>query len=113
MNRLLNMINSMDTDELRLIQRDLYEGNIGYLVRRRLFELDKDKDDDKKVCPVCGTKITETNDKFTLVFGPPDFRKKASFDEADCLRFFVSGLGTKDPEAEQRKALPDKERRKI
>ncbi len=93
MNKLANIINSMSEQELKLIQKDLYEGNIGYLIKKRLYEIDKSKsDEEKKVCPICGAKVSEDTAKYVLMFGPPDFRKKAMFDEIDCLGYFIANI---------------------
>ena len=91
MNKLIHIINSMNEQELKLIQKDLFEGNISYLIKKRLNEKKKEVDENK-VCPVCGTKLTEVTAKYILVFGLKDFRKKAMFDEIDCLGFFISKL---------------------
>ena len=45
MNKLYHIINSLDAHELKLIQKDLYEGNIGYFIKKRLYELEKNIND--------------------------------------------------------------------
>lgn len=91
MNRLSALIDTMDENELKLIQKDLYEGNISYHIKRKLTQYNN-KTDDQNVCPVCGAELDDENTKYRLEFGKNGVRRKAGFDEIDCLSFFVSQL---------------------
>jgi hypothetical protein len=91
MNRLAGIINAMNYKELKEIQKDLAEGNIGRLIKARLDQIEKTIGYEK-VCPTCDSKISEDTAKYTLMFGPADFRKKASFCGLDCLTFFAGRL---------------------
>ncbi len=87
MNKLARIINNLNYKELLLIKKDLETGNIERLINKRIEELSPTK---SKTCPVCGAEIK--NDNYTLIFGPEDFRKKASFDGRDCLEYFLYKL---------------------
>jgi len=89
MNNLTRIINALDYKELKAIQRDLAEGNVGKLITERIDTIEKSIGNDTKICPTCGTDVKEESAKFVLIFGPQDFRKKASFCGHDCLGFFI------------------------
>ena len=91
MNKLAKIINELSYDELKLIKKDLIEGNIEKLINLRLKNLEEDMVG--IVCPICNTSITDPdNGALTLFFGPKDFRRKATFDGADCMEYFMESL---------------------
>ncbi len=92
MNKLIGIINSLDYKELKAIQKDVSEGNMGKLIKERMDEIEKSMGYEERVCPTCGSKISEETAKYILVFGSSDFRKRAMFDEMDCLTFFIERL---------------------
>jgi hypothetical protein len=92
MNKLNDMINSMNYEDLKKIERDLNEGHISKLINTRLKKIDQNK----KICPICYKDIMEGEEAFTLTFGPSDFKKKASFCALDCLEFFISQMREKE-----------------
>ncbi len=47
----------------------------------------------RNVCAHCATNIeSQSNSQMTLLFGPSDFRKKATFCGQDCLEMFLFNL---------------------
>ena len=92
MNHLVRIINSLDYKELKAIQKDLAEGNMGKLIAEKIFNIEKSIGVDDKVCPTCENKINEKEAHYTLIFGPVDFKKKASFCGHDCLTFFIDKI---------------------
>ncbi|MBN2459357.1 hypothetical protein JXB28_03670 [Candidatus Woesearchaeota archaeon] len=88
MNRLANLIASLDEEDLNLIKKDLEAGNIERLINKKLQE--KKEKDFNKVCPVCQASIQDEG--LTLIFGPKDFRKKATFCAMDCLEYFLDKI---------------------
>jgi hypothetical protein len=92
MNKLAGIINSLNYKELKEIQRDLAEGNMGKVIKSRMDEIEKSLGYEERICPTCGNPVAEATAKYILVFGPPDFRKRGLFDEIDCLTFFVDKL---------------------
>ena len=87
MNKLATIINSMDYRDLKSLQRDLYEGNIGNLIKKNI---DKTDSISKRICPTCGTTLKKP--PYSLEFGREDFKKRAGFCGLDCLSFFVTNL---------------------
>jgi hypothetical protein len=85
------MINLLDYGQLVKLQKDLASGghHLHNLVRQRAHQLETK---DRKVCAFCGTQINEEASAYTLLFGPSDFRKKASFCALDCLESFNKNL---------------------
>ena len=91
MNKLAKIINELSYDELKLIKKDLAEGNIEKLINLRLKNFEEERG--VIVCPVCNTSISDPdNGALTLIFGPKDFRKKATFDASDCMEYFMEHL---------------------
>lgn len=88
MNKLARLINELDEEDLELIRKDLEAGNLDRLIRHKFME--KQGQESNKVCPVCQTPISD--DSLTLIFGPKDFRKKASFCALDCLEYFIDKI---------------------
>lgn len=86
MNRLAKMIDEMSFDELRLIKRDLESGNIDRLINKKI-EMSASS---SRLCPVCHNTVDDGG--LTLIFGPKEFKQKASFCAFDCLEYFLSKL---------------------
>ena len=88
MNRLAKLIKEMPLDDLLLLKKDLDKGNIDKLLRQQIKHI---QDNRITLCPVCSSPVKE-GEGFHLQFGPPGLRKKATFDGADCLNYFVSRM---------------------
>ncbi len=88
MNRLANIINNLNYEELKAIEKDFNNGNIERLIKDRLLHFEQGK----KICPVCYRTIDENDEHFTLIFGPQEFKKKANFCGLDCLEFFIAKI---------------------
>jgi len=88
MNELINVINNLSYEELKNIEKDLNQGNIERLIKEKLLHFEKGR----RICPICYRTINEGDEHFTLIFGPNDFKKKASFCGVDCLEFFISKI---------------------
>ena len=73
----------------------------GLATKRIVSEkLRKKMRDFEKSCTVCSSELRFYNrSNYTLVFGPDDFKKKASFCGLDCLQYFTDHLKDihKDP----------------
>ena len=82
----------LDYNELMRFKTDVDTGAIA--VKRLLEEKIKNKlKEHEKVCVTCSNNLNfyKTNN-YTLVFGPDDFKKKASFCGLDCLEYFIHKL---------------------
>jgi hypothetical protein len=86
MNKLARIIENLSEEDLLKVKRDLLAGNIDRLIEKRLAESKIALSE--KICPVCNGPIT--NESFILEFGSKHLRRKAHFDAADCLEYFVS-----------------------
>ena len=89
MNKLSKVISDISYDELKLIKLDLQKGNIETLINNRIKQFEVGN---KIVCPVCNSKVNDVENAYTLIFGPKEFRRKASFCATDCLEYFIGKL---------------------
>ena len=86
MEKITNIIKELEKEELQELKNLINKGKAEQVVNK---ELEKFKNPNK-VCPVCNTPVKEKD--FTLFFGPTGLRKKAIFDAADCLQYFLHKL---------------------
>ena len=92
MYRLTEFLNSLDHFELNKLKQELEKGNIhlAKLIQEKIREHEKRH---KKYCTTCSNNLDPYNtNNYTLIFGPDDFRKKASFCGLDCLGYFLIKL---------------------
>ncbi len=87
-NKLSRLISELDYNDLLLLQKDHNAGNIDKLIK---FHLKEKKVNRQTKCPVCGGTVKE-GVGFHLQFGPPEFRKKATFDGVDCMHYFLESM---------------------
>ena len=89
--RFEDILHTIDEDDLYNIQKDLADGGIilKQIIDARVKQLENKK---RSICATCGETIQTKEHTYTLVFGPEDFKKKASFCEIDCLEYFLAGL---------------------
>ena len=86
------IVHSLDYYELLKIKKDLSDGSF----QMKKLVNDKIKDIEKQHmtnCTTCSADINmEKKSNFTIIFGPHDFRKKATFCGKDCLLYFLNQL---------------------
>jgi hypothetical protein len=87
LNKLAKLIENLSREDLLKIKKDIISGNVDRLIERRLQEHNQIILYDKQ-CPVCSGEISQ--DAFILEFGAPYLRRRAYFDAADCLEYFVN-----------------------
>ncbi|MBS3104644.1 hypothetical protein J4234_00130 [Candidatus Woesearchaeota archaeon] len=90
--RFEDMIDVLDYNELMRFKTDIDSGAI--TVKKLLEEKIKKKlKEHEKTCATCSNDMDfyKTNN-YTLIFGPDDFKKKASFCGLDCLGYFIIKL---------------------
>jgi hypothetical protein len=85
MNKLATLLKSLPVEDLELIKKDLDAGNIHKIIEKNIAQAKANK---LALCPICNSPIKQ-GEGLHLQFGPPDFRKKATFDGPDCLRYFL------------------------
>ena len=90
--QLKDVIDAMEFDELVRMRRDLKSG--GITIRKMInSKIREHQIRHKMFCTTCSSQINLNNvNNYTLVFGPHDFRKKASFCGLDCLEYFMNEL---------------------
>ncbi len=82
----------LDLDEVIRVKKDLDNGgeNLNRVLKKKIKEELKKHD---KFCCVCDSRIDPYSvANFTLIFGPEDMKKKASFCAIDCLEYFLKNL---------------------
>ena len=91
--KLREIVDNLERDDLIKLQKDLEEEggiHVKKLVSEKIQQLE---DNEKALCAVCGNPINPYyTEHYTLIFGPRDFRKKASFCALDCLEYFLKNL---------------------
>jgi hypothetical protein len=90
--RLRDVIDAIDYSELLRMKSDLTSG--GHHLRKFIEgEIRSREMQHSEYCSNCSAEIdAKSTTTFTLLFGPSDFRKKASFCGKDCLQYFVSKM---------------------
>ena len=82
----------LDYNELMRFKSDLDSGSV--MAKKMLEErIKKRLKEHEKVCATCSSQLNfYRKSNYTLVFGPDDFKKKASFCGLDCLEYFILKL---------------------
>jgi len=90
--RFEDLIDVLDYNELMRFKNDLDSGAV--TLKRLLEEKIKRKlKEHEKICATCSNNLNfYKSNNYTLVFGPDDFKKKASFCGLDCLEYFITKL---------------------
>ncbi len=87
-----DVIGLLNYEELVELQRDLFGGGttIKQLVSNKIREVNESQ---TRICATCGSTINlGINHEYTLIFGPKDLKKRASFCAVDCLEYFFAQL---------------------
>ncbi len=90
--RFEDMLEILDYNELMRCKSDLDSGAITF--KKLLEEKIKSKlKEHEKICATCSNNLNfYRTSNYTIVFGPDDFKKKASFCGLDCLEYFIIKL---------------------
>ena len=92
MKRFEDLLEALSYDDLVLLKKDIDAQGL-YTKRCVETKLKKKMRDFEKNCTVCSSELRLYNkSNYTLVFGPDDFKKKASFCGLDCLQYFMNHL---------------------
>ena len=92
MKRIREAIDGLNYDELVSIQKDILTGSskLKHMVSNKLREIEESE---SRICATCGSTINiKTAEHFTIIFGPSDFKKRASFCALDCMEYFLVGM---------------------
>ena len=90
--RFEEVMDILDYNELMRFKNDLDSGAI---TLKTLVEekIKKQLKEHEKICATCSSQLNfYKTHNYTLLFGPDDFKKKASFCGLDCLEYFIIKL---------------------
>lgn len=90
--KIRDVLDFLEFDELQKMKRDLESGGFHLLrlVQRKISEKEMMH---KQLCSFCGNELDPSSvHNYTLVFGPQDFRKKATFCGMDCMGSFLNNM---------------------
>lgn len=92
MYRFTKFLSSLEHYELVRLKKQLESGTLDMEKELQGYIKDLEKKHAKD-CTTCSNTLDMYNtNNYTLVFGPEDFRKKASFCGLDCLEYFMIKL---------------------
>jgi hypothetical protein len=92
MKKVREAIENLGYEELVNIQKDLFNGGtrMRQIVASKLKEIEEAE---TRICATCGNNINiNRTENFTLIFGPIDLKKKATFCALDCMEYFLTSL---------------------
>ena len=92
MYRFKQFLNSLEHYELVRLKQQIDKGNldVAKAIQEKIKEQEKKH---AKYCATCSNNLDPYNsNSYTLMFGPEDFKKKASFCGLDCLEYFLINL---------------------
>lgn len=87
-----DFVSSLKYDEVLDIKQDLSSGatRVKKIINQKIKDFENNH---RKLCSVCFNQINPNHTStYTLVFGPADFKKKATFCALDCLNYFLQHL---------------------
>jgi len=87
--RFEEVLEVLDYNELMRFKEDFDSGGI---TLKRLLEskIKQRLREHEKICATCSNDLNlYKSNNYTLIFGPDDFKKKASFCGLDCLEYFI------------------------
>lgn len=109
MKRFEELLETLSYDELVALKKDMdtqalrTKHAVEVKLKKKMREFEKN-------CTICSSELRFYNrSNYTLVFGPDDFKKKASFCGLDCLQYFINHLKDFNKET----ALPSSDTGKV
>lgn len=92
MYRFSRFLESLEHYELVKLKQDMEKGTLDVtkLIQKQIKEHEKRH---ASYCATCSNTLDSYNtNNYTIIFGPEDFKKKASFCGLDCLEYFLIKL---------------------
>lgn len=84
------VIDDLSYSELRELETNMKGSDVKNLLKEKISEIDKRN---ARVCATCGDSLDAFSlTNLSLMFGPEDFKKRASFCAFDCLEHFIGKL---------------------
>ncbi len=87
MKKIVWLINSMDLEELRDLQKDIE--NNSEIIKKALWSRMQDLSNSDKFCATCFRELK--NPKYTLIVGDK-FKRRLSFCEIDCFHHYLRNV---------------------
>lgn len=90
--RIRSILQTMEHHDLVRLNQKIQKGNFDFnsILKDTIALKEKEH---VKYCSVCGNDLDpNSTTNYTIMFGPEDFKKKASFCALDCMEFFISKL---------------------
>ena len=90
--RFVDIISSLEYEDLVELQSDLFDGatEIRQIVSHKIKQI---KATESRTCAMCGSGVNlRVANEFTLIFGPPNSKKRAFFCAIDCMEYFTNNL---------------------
>jgi len=88
-NKFKDSLRTWEYHHVKLLERELATGskNLRRVVRDKIKEMARTHN---KTCVVCNSKIDEDDHRtVSMIFGPQDMKRKATFCAQDCLQYFL------------------------
>ena len=92
MYRFRQFLSTLEHYELTDLKQQIEKGKLDIVkeIQEKVKEHEKQH---AKECAACSNSLDPYNtNNYTIIFGPDDFRKKASFCGIDCLEYFLLNL---------------------
>lgn len=103
MYRFRQFLDSLEHYELAYLKQKIEKGKID-VVKEMQQKLKEHERTHAKDCATCSSELDPFNaNSYTILFGPEDFKKKASFCGLDCLEYFLISM-KKGSKAEKTKS---------
>ena len=90
MKKIREAIHTLSFEEIKQLEQEIKSGSIE--LKKTMFERMQELDNVTKFCAVCFNNIRDTEYTYSILFGPKDFRRKASFCAIDCMEYFTTHL---------------------
>ncbi|MCH8003740.1 MAG: hypothetical protein IH934_03830 [Nanoarchaeota archaeon] len=115
MYRFENFLSTLEHYELVRLKQEIEKGGLDVIkeIQGNIKDLEKRH---SISCMTCSNTLDPYNtNNYTIIFGPDDFRKKASFCGLDCLEYFLIKLKKmkKDSRTKTANLVDDKNAKKI
>ena len=91
--KIKDLLDWVETEDLYKVLHDLDSGHGKHLKKLIEEKLEERNMRHKDICSNCAALVDKTNpNTYTLIFGPHDLRKKATFCGMDCMESFLSSI---------------------
>lgn len=91
--RLRDIVQNLEHEDLVKMMKDIDVTGGIHLKNLLKAQIKENEKQHEQFCSTCAGKLDpNSTNNFTLIFGPDDFKKKASFCALDCMEYFLENL---------------------